>query len=75
MAIINRRNAVLGWLAWTAGKRVMRRKAKDAVPGIDPATKRPNKGAMVLSGLAAAGGAIMFWRRLRSGDTGGDAPL
>jgi len=28
MAIFNRRNAVLGWLAWLAGKRVLKRKAK-----------------------------------------------
>jgi hypothetical protein len=66
MSIINRRNAVLGWLAWTAGKRVVRQKAKDAVPAIDRGTKRPNRGA-VLSALAAAGGALLVWRRLRSG--------
>jgi hypothetical protein len=68
MAIINRRNAVLGWLAWTAGKRAMRRKAKGAVPAIDRDTKRPNRGAVVLSSLAAAGGAMWFWRRARKGD-------
>ena len=71
MSIINRRNAVLGWLAWTVGKRAARRKAKDAVPAIDPETKRPNKGAIV-SALAALGGAIFVWRRLRSDDDGTD---
>jgi hypothetical protein len=73
MSIVNRRNAVLGWLAWTAGKRVARRKAREAVPGIDADTKRPNKGA-IASALAVVGGALWFWRKRRSDDeAGGDA--
>ena len=70
MGIVNRRNAVVGWLAWTAGKRVLRRKAREAVPAIDRETKRPNKGAIV-SALAAVGGALWFWRK--RGDDGGGA--
>ena len=65
MGIVNRRNAVLGWAAWQVGKRFARRKAKAAVPAIDTESKRPNKPA-VLSALAAAGGALWFWRRRRS---------
>jgi len=71
MGIVNRRNAVVGWLAWTAGKRVLRRKAREAVPAIDRETKRPNKGAIV-SALAAVGGALWFWRK-RGDDGGGGA--
>ncbi len=67
MGIVNRRNAVLGWTVWQVGKRVAKRKAKDAVPNIDPETKRPNKPAMV-AGLAALGGALMFWRKKGSGE-------
>lgn len=67
MGILNRRNAVLGWAAWQVGKRVARRKAKDAVPGRVDDTMRPNKGA-ILSALAATGGALWFWRRRRSDD-------
>jgi LPXTG-motif cell wall-anchored protein len=67
MAIVNRRNAVLGWTVWQAGKRVAKRKVKEIVPGRTDGTKRPNKGAVV-SGLAAAGGALWFWRRRRGGD-------
>jgi hypothetical protein len=61
MSIVNRRNAMLGWLTWLTAKRVLRKKAKDAVPGTVEGSKRPNKGA-ILSALAAVGAAIWFWR-------------
>ncbi len=64
MSIVNRRNAVLGWAVWNVGKRVARRKAKAAVPTVDPETKRPNASAIVAA-LAAVGGALMFWRKSR----------
>jgi hypothetical protein len=67
MAILNKRNAVLGWTAWQVAKRVGKRKAKQVVPGRVDDTKRPNKGA-ILSALAAVGGALWFWRRRRNGD-------
>lgn len=67
MAIVNRRNAVLGWTVWQAGKRVAKRKAKEIVPGRTDGTRRPNKGAVV-SALAAAGGALWFWKRRRGGN-------
>jgi hypothetical protein len=62
MGIVNRRNAVLGWTAWNIGKRVLKQKAKAAVPGTVDDSKRPNKGAIV-SLLAALGGALWFWRK------------
>ncbi|MBA2568318.1 MAG: hypothetical protein H0V11_03125 [Actinobacteria bacterium] len=65
MGIMNKRNAVLGWTAWQVGKRVMKRKARDAVPGRVDESMRPNKGA-ILAALLAVGGALLFWRR--SGD-------
>jgi hypothetical protein len=64
MSIVNRRNAILGWGVWKLGKSAARRKAKQAV---QTESKRPGKRA-VLSGLAAAGGALWFWRRRRGGD-------
>ena len=66
MTIFNRRNAAFGWLAWTVGKRVLKRKAKDAVPKLDPETKRPNKSAIALL-IASAVGVATFWRS-RSGN-------
>jgi LPXTG-motif cell wall-anchored protein len=65
MGILNKRNAVVGWLAWQVGKRVARRKAKDIVPGRTEGSRRPNKSA-IASGLAALGGALWFWRKRRS---------
>lgn len=66
MGILNKRNAVLGWAVWQVGKRFAKRKAKAAVPGTVEGSKRLNKPA-ILSGLAALGGALWFWRRRRTG--------
>jgi hypothetical protein len=66
VTVFNRRNAAVGWVAWAVGKRVLKRKAKDAVPSIDPESKRPNKSAIALL-IASAVGLATFWRR-RSGD-------
>ena len=62
MSIVNRRNAVLGWAAWEVGKRVAKRKARSAVPSVDTETRRPNRAAIVAL-LAAAGAAVVFWRK------------
>ena len=66
MGVFNRRNAAVGWLTWVVGKRVLKKKAKDAVPSIDPQSKKPNKSAIALL-VAGAAGALTFWRK-RSGD-------
>ena len=41
MGIVNKRNAVLGWLTWTLGKRVAKKKARQAVPAVEGG--KPNK--------------------------------
>lgn len=73
MSVFNRRNAAVGWVAWAVGKRVLKRKAKDAVPTIDPASKKPNKSAIALA-VAGLAGILTFWRK-RSGDDSPDAPI
>jgi hypothetical protein len=65
MSVFNRRNAAVGWVTWAVGKRVIKRKARGAVPSIDPESKRPNKSAIALL-LASGVGAMTFWRK-RSG--------
>jgi MYXO-CTERM domain-containing protein len=66
VGVFNRRNAALGWVTWTVGKRVVKKKAKGAAPSIDPETRRPNRSAIALL-VAGAAGLLTFWRR-RSGD-------
>jgi len=61
MSIVNRRNAMLGWLTWLGVKSLAKTKAKSAVPAV--ADKRPNKPAKVAAGAAAAGGALLVWKR------------
>jgi len=68
VSIVNRRNAILGWGMWKMGKVAAKRKAKQAVRP-SSSQGRKGKGAMV-STLAAAGGALWFWRRRRSDGEG-----
>jgi hypothetical protein len=70
VSVFNRRNAVVGWLALSVGKRVAKKKAKSAVPSIDTESRKPNKSAIALV-VASAVGAVTFWKK-RSG--GGDTP-
>lgn len=70
MGIVNRRNAVAGWLALSVGKRVLKKKAKQAVPSVDTETKRPNRSALVVGALGLLG-AVAFWRG-RSNDEHSD---
>jgi hypothetical protein len=67
MGIVNRRNAVLGWLAWEGAKLILMRKARAAVPSVDRDTKRPNKSA-IAAALLLVVGALFFWRAWTSGD-------
>lgn len=69
MGIVNRRNAAVGWLALAVGKRVLKRKAKSAVPAIDPESRKPNKSAVALL-VAGTVGVLTFWKK-RSGDDAG----
>jgi hypothetical protein len=74
MSIVNRRNAVIGWLAWTAGKKMAKRKAKAVVPsrGSDSGSK---KGVAVKAGAAAAAvtGVVVFWRARHRDSTDHDS--
>jgi hypothetical protein len=72
MGIVNKRNAVLGWLTWNVGKRAARKKAKAVVPALEGG--KPNRPAVRLAaGLAALGGVLFFWRKKKSrgGESGG----
>jgi hypothetical protein len=63
MGIVNKRNAVVGWIVVKAGKRAVKKKAQDAVPD-----KRT--GGAAAGALAAIAGVLFFWRRKRGGTSG-----
>ena len=63
MGIVNKRNAVVGWIVLKAGKRAVKKKAQDVAP-----SKRG--GGAVAGALAAVGGVLVFWRRKRGGTSG-----
>lgn len=69
MGIFNRRNAAVGWVTWMVGKRLIKKKARGALPSVDPETRRPNRSAIAL-GAAGVAGALTFWRRRSGGDDG-----
>jgi hypothetical protein len=65
MTIVNRRNALLGWMAWQGAKTIAKRKARTAVPGRGDYAGL-NKSAIVAivaSVVAAVSGALWFWRK------------
>jgi hypothetical protein len=66
MSVFNRRNAAVGWVTWTVGKRVVKRKARNAVPSFDPESKRPNRSAVALL-VAGAAGVLTFLRKRAGG--------
>ena len=70
MAMLNRRNAVLGWAVWKITSNVAKSKAKRAVPKRDAGKGGwVKRGAVVGVGFAAAtGAAVVFWRK-KSDDT------
>jgi hypothetical protein len=61
MSILNKRNAIVGWVAVKLGKRVVKQKAANAVPSA-------RTGGAAAGALAALGGVLFFWRRKRGGD-------
>jgi len=65
MAMVNRRNAVLGWAVWKIASNVAKKKAKRAVPARgDHKSGWRKRGAVGGLGVAAAtGGPGVFWRK------------
>lgn len=63
MGIVNKRNAVVGWVVLKLGKRAARKKAQEAVPSA-------RTGGALAGALAAIGGALLFFKKKRGGTTG-----
>ena len=58
MGILNKRNAIVGWITVKVGKRVVKQKAAEAVPSV-------KTGGALAGALAAIGGVLFFWRHKR----------
>jgi hypothetical protein len=59
MSIVNRRNAVVGWVVLKAGKRAARKKAQAATPSA-------RTGGAVAGAFAALAGLLMLRRKKRT---------
>jgi hypothetical protein len=51
MGIVNRRNAMIGWVTWRTARWLAKDKARKAVPAVQD--RRPNKPAVAAAGAAA----------------------
>lgn len=80
--MLNRRKAMIGWLVYQAGKPIAKRAIKSrakGAKGVVPGTAGSKGGGApkgaILAAAGAALGALLFWRRRKSGDDGdaGDA--
>jgi hypothetical protein len=61
MAILNRRNALVGWVVVKATKSVVKQKAASSVPS----ARTGGAAAGLVAGIT---GALLFWRRKRGDD-------
>jgi hypothetical protein len=66
MSIVNRRNALFGWVVWQALKVFVKKKASDAVPGTGSYAGL-NKPAIATI-LLTIGGVLFFWRKKSGGE-------
>ena len=72
MSIVNRRNALIGWVTWTAVKRTATMKAKRAAPTPSGGSKG-KKAAKAGAAAATAAGLVLFWRAKKRDSTDHDS--
>ena len=68
MIILNRRNAVVGWITWVIAKHVLKRKARAVVPGTVEGSRRPNKSAIAAIAAAARRPLVLAQQELGDDD-------
>jgi hypothetical protein len=74
MSIVNRRNAVIGWLTWTVGKRVVAKKAQRVIPSRNGGTGTAKKKVVTSAAmLAAVAGALAVWKAKHGDSTDHDS--
>ena len=67
MTMLNRRNAVLGWMVWSAFKQIGKQKARKAVPGKGDYAGL-NKSAIASIVGAVVGATVLVVWRIKSGE-------
>jgi hypothetical protein len=70
VSIVNRRNAILGWLTWMSYKRTAKRLAKRAAPSVE--SGRPNKSLLAVGSVAGTAAALTVWRKKHHSDAESD---
>jgi hypothetical protein len=69
---MNKRKALIGWIVYSVAnpiaKRVVKRKAKAAVPARRSGSRFVPNTAGIVAALAAVGGAVFFWRKKSDGE-------
>jgi hypothetical protein len=63
--MLNRRKATIGWLVYTIAKPIAKRTVKSKAKS---APRSPKTG--IVAGVAALAGALLFWRKRRTGGEG-----
>jgi hypothetical protein len=64
--VFNRRNAVMGYIAWQGWKKVIKMKARSSMPSVDRETRKPNRSAIALLVVGAL--TVATLKLKRSGD-------
>jgi hypothetical protein len=72
MSVFNRRNALFGWLAWTAAKELGKRRARKKLHVEGGGRRRAIPTAMAAA-TAASIGFLLFWRRRKPAEPDEDA--
>jgi hypothetical protein len=72
--MLNRRKAMIGYLAYVVGKPMAKRAMKKKAKAAKPPKRARISGAAVAAGIGAAAGALFFWRKRRGGSSGEQPP-
>jgi hypothetical protein len=73
MSIVNRRNALIGWVTWSVGKHVVKKKARGVVPSRDDGGSKGKTALKGAAALAAVAGAVAFWKAKHRDSTDHDS--
>ena len=65
MGIVNRRNAIVGWLVIRNRKRLLKEMKRSVPP---PGSRFAAIAAGVVAGIVGIAGGLVFWRKKQGGD-------